>query len=251
MTAPPAISSKHMPPQNLDMTETPAMARKRRRDIIISQKVGVTDTLSPVGEDTVMQKKRRVSNSRDLTTSMESKPTESKENIICNKKKNQQLKYDPDVPMGKEETAAWRREQRRKRNRESAAASRQRQRDRIEELEVEVSEWKLKFEEAMAKMQRLEKGLKDSGHTSTPDGVISDALMTAIVQPEAQHGYISPCSSPSLAPQVSPSISPIVSSSVVEANRDPQGSSSGANLTLGKEETTKPHLIEKISRQAV
>jgi hypothetical protein len=233
-----------MPPQNVDMTETPAMARKRRRDIILSQKVGVTDTLSTVGEDTAMQKKRRVSNS------MESESTESKQNI-CNKKKNQQLKYDPDVPMGKEETAAWRREQRRKRNRESAAASRQRQRDRIEELEVEVSDWKLKFDEAMAKMQRLEKGLKDSGHTSSPHGVISDALMTAIVQPEAQHGYISPCSSPSLAPQVSPSVSPIVSSSVVEATRDPQGSNSGANRTLGKEETTKPHLIEKISRQAV
>ena len=49
------------------------------------------------------------------------------------------MKYDPDVPMTKEEATVWRREQRRKRNRESAAASRQRQRDRIQELEEEVS----------------------------------------------------------------------------------------------------------------
>eukprot|EP00559_Dactyliosolen_fragilissimus_P004677 CAMPEP_0184860068 /NCGR_PEP_ID=MMETSP0580-20130426/5022_1 /TAXON_ID=1118495 /ORGANISM="Dactyliosolen fragilissimus" /LENGTH=171 /DNA_ID=CAMNT_0027357025 /DNA_START=27 /DNA_END=539 /DNA_ORIENTATION=- len=57
------------------------------------------------------------------------------------KKKQVQKRYDPDVPMSKEEEQAWRREQRRKRNRESAAASRQKQRDRIFELEAEVDDW--------------------------------------------------------------------------------------------------------------
>lgn len=70
--------------------------------------------------------------------------------------KRPQMKYDPSIPMTKEETSAWRREQRRKRNRESAAACRRRQRDRISELEVEVSEWRAKFDEALNKLKDLE-----------------------------------------------------------------------------------------------
>jgi hypothetical protein len=66
------------------------------------------------------------------------------------------MKYDPEVPLSKEETSAWRREQRRKRNRESAAACRKRQRDRISELEVEVSEWKAKFDDAIRKLGQIE-----------------------------------------------------------------------------------------------
>jgi len=66
------------------------------------------------------------------------------------------MKYDPEVPLSKEETSAWRREQRRKRNRESAAACRKRQRDRISELEIEVSGWKAKFDEAVRKLREVE-----------------------------------------------------------------------------------------------
>lgn len=70
--------------------------------------------------------------------------------------KRPQMKYDPEVPLSKEETSAWRREQRRKRNRESAAACRKRQRDRISELEIEVSGWKAKFDEAVRKLREVE-----------------------------------------------------------------------------------------------
>jgi len=70
--------------------------------------------------------------------------------------KRPQMKYDPAVPMSKEETSAWRREQRRKRNRESAAACRKRQRDRISELDVEVNEWKTKFEDALMKLKGVD-----------------------------------------------------------------------------------------------
>lgn len=70
--------------------------------------------------------------------------------------KRPQMKYDPSIPMTKEETSVWRREQRRKRNRESAAACRRRQRDRISELEVEVSDWRAKFDEALNKLKDLE-----------------------------------------------------------------------------------------------
>ena len=80
--------------------------------------------------------------------------------------KKPQMKYDPDVPMTKEEAALWRREQRRKRNRESAAASRQRQRDRIVELESEVEEWKIKYEQIMHQIRDLEHSTGRSSHPS-------------------------------------------------------------------------------------
>ena len=76
--------------------------------------------------------------------------------VAVAKKKKPQNKYEPDVPMTKEEAAAWRREQRRKRNRESAAASRQRQRDRITELEKELGEWKAKFSAVMGRLNAAE-----------------------------------------------------------------------------------------------
>lgn len=76
--------------------------------------------------------------------------------VTVTKKKKPQNKYEPDVPMTKEEAAAWRREQRRKRNRESAAASRQRQRDRITELETELGEWKAKFSAVMGRLNAAE-----------------------------------------------------------------------------------------------
>jgi len=70
--------------------------------------------------------------------------------------KRPQMKYDPSVPMSKEATSAWRREQRRKRNRESAASCRKRQRDRISELEAEVDGWKAKFEEALGRLEEAD-----------------------------------------------------------------------------------------------
>mmetsp|Transcript_29302 Transcript_29302/g.49934 ORF Transcript_29302/g.49934 Transcript_29302/m.49934 type:complete len:476 (-) Transcript_29302:154-1581(-) len=70
--------------------------------------------------------------------------------------KRPQMKYDPSIPMTKEETSAWRREQRRKRNRESAAACRKRQRDRISELEAEVNEWKVRFDEALGQLREVD-----------------------------------------------------------------------------------------------
>lgn len=68
-----------------------------------------------------------------------------------------QMRYDPDVPMTKEEASAWRREARRVRNRESAAASRRKIRDRIEVLEEEVEQWKAKYEAVLLKLQEVSK----------------------------------------------------------------------------------------------
>lgn len=80
--------------------------------------------------------------------------------------KKTQIRYDPAIPMEKEQLAAWRREARRVRNRESAAASRQRIRGRISELEDEVNDWKHKYESAVVRLQQLEEGSTggSSGH---------------------------------------------------------------------------------------
>jgi hypothetical protein len=128
-------------------------ARKRRREIMSSQRSLAPETVSSTSssESVPNTKKRRVSTDESLDSDVESKTT-----VTSKGGKKPQMKYDPDVPMTKDDAAAWRREQRRKRNRESAAASRQRQRDRIAELEVEVGDWKDKYDEMMSKIRKLE-----------------------------------------------------------------------------------------------
>lgn len=129
-------------------------ARKRRREILSSQRSLAPETVSSASstsESVPTTKKRRVSTDESLDSDVESKTT-----VTSKGGKKPQMKYDPDVPMTKDDAAAWRREQRRKRNRESAAASRQRQRDRIAELEIEVGDWKDKYDEMMSKIRKLE-----------------------------------------------------------------------------------------------
>jgi len=145
-------------------------ARKRRREILASQRQALDLTLSSSSRtssyDQVFSKKpRRVSDLSESENQFESIVGGGSNAMIntmksTNKKtptkKKPQMKYDPDVPMSKEEAAAWRREQRRKRNRESAALSRQRQRDRIGDLEVEVEHWKAKVQNIMERIKSLE-----------------------------------------------------------------------------------------------
>jgi len=146
-------------------------ARKRRREILASQRSALESTITPAKianyEDGHVKKARRVSDisepvnssaplicSGPITAVTLKKSTNTKKKVSA--KKKPQMKYDPDVPMSKEEAAAWRREQRRKRNRESAALSRQRQRDRIGDLEVEVDQLKTKVQSIMDRIKSLE-----------------------------------------------------------------------------------------------
>jgi hypothetical protein len=188
-------------PIALQLPDSSLEARKRRREILASQRcntlelsvkavtVMVTQVQVPEG-----QVKRRKLN--------ESVATKVKPG------KKPQMKYDPDVPMTKEDAAAWRREQRRKRNRESAAASRQRQRDRIAELEVEVEEWKTQFEAMMDKIKKLEKATgKKAVEYARP--LQSQPLG------ESMSKFVSPPSSPGHSPLYSPVASPVGSSSLV------------------------------------
>lgn len=127
-----------------------SLARKRRREKMRSNNgSGAVDT-PHVLPPTV---KQEMNNSNNNENSNRVPPKKRKvsldlpsTNNIGPDKTRTQMRYDPDVPMTKEEVTAWRREARRVRNRESAAASRAKTRDRIAELEAEVDEWKQKYE---------------------------------------------------------------------------------------------------------
>ena len=108
----PALSLQHP-----DVVTAEA-ARKRRREILVSQRsTGLDTTIAQPVPTPIIEPQTKRRKVEAVATKGASKPG-----------KKPQMKYEPQVPMSKEETAAWRREQRRKRNRESAAASRQRHR---------------------------------------------------------------------------------------------------------------------------
>jgi len=125
-----------------------------------------------------------------------------------------QMRYDPEVPMTKQEAAAWRREQRRVRNRESAALSRQKTRDRISELEMELKGWQKKYGDAMERVQTLEQQRQPRPSLSDAGGPTL-ILNSRPSQSNHQSSMISPTSSPSsspvpfnnVVPQVVPSLS--------------------------------------------
>jgi len=221
-----------IPPTSSDASA----ARKRRREILASQRQAlecVTTTLSTKiteYEEGHVKKVRRVSDIIDEeSVSLEvrnsaSAPVIAASNNVTTKKKiatkkKPQMKYDPDVPMSKEEAAAWRREQRRKRNRESAALSRQRQRDRIGDLEVEVDEWKNKVESIMERIKKLEKASGIDSKTLVPEPVQNQeqALEQSLVFEVAginESKFVSPPPSPGHSPlHEEPIASPVASSS--------------------------------------
>uniref|UniRef100_A0A7S1B567 BZIP domain-containing protein n=1 Tax=Corethron hystrix TaxID=216773 RepID=A0A7S1B567_9STRA len=111
-----------------------------------------------------------------------------------------QIRYDPDVPMSKEEAAEWRREQRRVRNRESAAASRQKTRDRIAELEAVVSDIKSKYESALARLRIYEPGFVEG------EGITLD-------EPRGSLEHLSETLSVGVDPTVSTALTPLYPSS--------------------------------------
>lgn len=194
MTA--AVVSLPMP---LQAAEFSADARKRRREILTTQRT-IVDALPKICQissvsSEVTAKRRKVSDDG------------------CKKTKKPQMKYDPDVPMTKEEAAVWRREQRRKRNRESAAASRQRQRDRITELEIEVDGWKQQYDTMMKKIEELEKEhgkCIEDYMTPEQSRAMTEAPASIFVSPPSSPGY-----SPLDASDAEPS--PVASSSLLDA----------------------------------
>lgn len=221
------------PPTPANIGSSTMGARKRRRQILSSQrqqsksdpsssKSSVTtehsSSRAPTQTETTWQERSNASNvPYPKLESVSSPPHEFGPQdelaslvIVHDVKsgKKPQMRYEPSVPMTKEQAAAWRREQRRKRNRESAAASRQRQRDRISELEKEVMDWKDKFQSAMDRLNQLEALMgqeltkyEPSGHGNSLD--LSTAALTKrrkIEMTEGTSKAVSPCPSPDLSP---------------------------------------------------
>jgi len=183
-------------PITFQMQDASTEARKRRREILASQR---SNTLDPSKALTATLLSDLPAKRRKVLVASTTKPKPVKK---------PQMKYDPDVPMTKEEAAVWRREQRRKRNRESAAASRQRQRDRIVELEVEVEGWKTKVQSIMEKIKKLEEasGKKEEDYY-TPE--------QSLPMVESVSKFVSPPTSPLHSPFSAPIASPVGSSSIV------------------------------------
>ena len=147
----------------------PSAARKRRKAIIESQRKELEEAAQQQketeneGSSKTNSKKGNASvsgNSDEGQSMSESEKNNDDDGDQSDGKKRKakrtQIRYDPDVPMSKEQLAAWRREARRVRNRESAAASRQRIRNRITELETEVDDYKAKYYAALERLKELE-----------------------------------------------------------------------------------------------
>ncbi len=156
------IESPSFHPTMATATQTksdPSTARKRRKEILTTTRQNVNKRSKPNDPD---------KDNKDVTTCSEKSKTKY------------QNRYEPEVPMTKEEAAEWRREARRKRNRESAAASRNKVRNRIAELEEEVEEWKNKYQSLFERIGALE----------------NIAKMSSTVRPDVRKASVSPCTSP-------------------------------------------------------
>lgn len=151
-----------------------------------------TDDANSTGAEKKPPKKRKVA-SGDSSSRKSSKIDDDEDSA---KSKKTQIRYDPDVPMSKDQLAAWRREARRVRNRESAAASRQRIRNRISELEDEVGDWKAKYSHAIRRLEALEKCISAKANNNAEQLSQQDLVVLASEQeqPASQPG------APSVAP---------------------------------------------------
>jgi len=209
---PAAIAPVVLPPALLPGPQ--AEARKRRREILASQR---SQTMtSPADLQMLTTTHQNISTACPILPELEMSSCNKRQKSDDGKSrktgKKPQMKYDPDVPMTKEEATAWRREQRRKRNRESAAASRQRQRDRINELEDEVADLKSKYESTMAAIAKLEE--QEANGVSAAEDLVSTLLPSL---PSCSK-FVSPPSSPDHSPSYDLSeseVSPIASSSLI------------------------------------
>ena len=124
-----------------------SLARKRRIELRNLQRSASDDS-----SEASPRCSKRVREAEDdvLVDPVTSKPKPSITGI------KRQSRYDPGVPMTRDELTAWRKEARRVRNRESAAASRKRNRERITELEAELDSLSSKYSAALQRIVELE-----------------------------------------------------------------------------------------------
>ena len=178
----------------ITVEENPALARKRRME----------------------QRKRSATEQPDAAVSSGSAPnkrpcTEEDRLVPSIRGIKKTTRYEPGVPMTKEELKKWRKEARRVRNRESAAASRQKTRERIDELEGQVADLQAQLAAAHARIAQL---------SNTSEASVSVAEVSIKVDDHDHHpedtdhknqGFstqVSPVSSPQVSPKGSPLYAP-------------------------------------------
>ena len=162
-----------------------AQARKRRKQILASYKTAKRTRTIPAA--VIVGSEENNSTASSPVCSPITKRKKVCNPMVIKSNTKYQNRYEPDVPMSKEEEAEWRKEARRQRNRESAAASRNKIRSRIQELENEVEDWKTKYESLMRRIDLLE---KDTAPPPSLPNLTSQ-----------QQGQVSPLSSPQIAPK--------------------------------------------------
>lgn len=163
-----------------------------------------TDDASGNGAEKKPPKKRKVA-SGDPSSRKISKTATDDESDAAKAKKTQ-IRYDPDVPMSKDQLAAWRREARRVRNRESAAASRQRIRNRISELEDEVGDWKAKYSHAIRRLEALEQCISAKADNNGAEQICQQQDL--MVLPGEQEQPVAQAGAPAVAPAEGTKYSP-------------------------------------------
>merc|ERR1712232_1515244 len=138
-----------------------------------------------------------------------------------------QARYEPGVPMTKEELTGWRKEARRVRNRESAAASRRKTKERIGVLESEVAALESKYKVALQRIIDLEAAALRHKFSVTPDILRQD--LVDIVQ----------TSTPPQSPKIQP-----------RNTISPSPSHLEVNISHHQEEVAKKyqHIMDMISR---
>ncbi|KAL7569222.1 hypothetical protein ACA910_016778 [Epithemia clementina (nom. ined.)] len=178
--------------------ENPALARKRR----IEQRRACHRSNRTEDGDLSSSKRARMADT-DEDDGSESDDHSCSRAVPSIRGIKRQARYEPGVPMTKEELQKWRKQARRVRNRESAAASRQKTRERITELEAEVSELQAELAKARARIAELEAAA--SRQSTLPSSVMSDANHgSAILTVSPQASRVSPVSSPASSPRSPP-----------------------------------------------
>eukprot|EP00978_Attheya_sp_CCMP212_P017626 scaffold47193_cov58-Attheya_sp.AAC.3 len=225
------------------------LARKRRMEALRKQRFELSDSSDSESEPSSNKKAKKYAFPSAVSSPVVSDSSPQKEDSRKYKAaRDTQVRYNPDVPMPKEELAEWRKEARRVRNRESAAASRQKTRSRIDELEGELNEWKAKYVYAMERIRKLENERKrDHVHTvDDPPHMVLDASPVS-------RGLVSPCDSPVLSSkaisraviQSMPQLSSLFSNCQTEQE---QGRSQSQERKKKNEPHPTKHLNEMISR---
>jgi len=204
-----------MEPEAGSKAISPSLARRRRMQLRAGQKALNQATLLDQGAKEALvdgsSKRKRVTqdirNDETKKARKEGKNAKAKESLNDRKfvlSKNhlasirgvkKMSRYDPGIPMTKEELTLWRKEARRVRNRESASASRQKTRQRIEELEDEVGSLRSKYSAALRRIEELEAAActsdsfgGSSGHCELNDSSCSQEVRLVSPPLSPRHG---------------------------------------------------------------